>query len=103
MVEGVSTGYTRKLEVQGIGYRAEVKGSTLVLNLGYSHPIEFLIPSGIQIAVEKDGKIAISGTDKGVVGQIAAVIRKFRSPDRYKGKGIRFVGEHIALKEGKSG
>jgi len=103
MVEGVSTGYTRKLEVQGIGYRAEVKGTTLVLNLGYSHPIEFLIPSGIQIAVEKDGKIAISGTDKGVVGQIAAVIRKFRSPDRYKGKGIRFVGEHIALKEGKSG
>jgi large subunit ribosomal protein L6 len=102
MVEGVSTGFTRKLVIQGIGYRAEVKGKNLVLNLGYSHPIEFSIPSDVQISVDKDGKISISGADRARVGQIAAIIREYRSPDRYKGKGIRYEGEHIALKEGKS-
>lgn len=102
MVEGVTQGFTRKLEVQGIGYRAEVKGKTLLLNLGYSHPIEFAIPADISISVEKDGKISISGADKGRVGQIAAIIREYRSPDRYKGKGIRYEGEVVRRKEGKS-
>jgi large subunit ribosomal protein L6 len=102
MVEGVSGGFTRRLEIQGIGYRAEVKGSVLVLSLGYSHAVEFPIPSDVRVAVEKDGKVAISGADKGRVGQVAAIIRRFRPPDRYKGKGVRFEGERVILKEGKS-
>ncbi len=102
MVVGVSTGFTRKLEIQGIGYRAEVKGKSLFLNLGYSHQVEYPIPSDVQISVDKDGKILLSGAAKDRVGQVAANIRAFRRPDHYKGKGVRFEGEYIALKEGKS-
>jgi large subunit ribosomal protein L6 len=101
-IVGVSTGFTRRLEILGVGYRAEVKGKTLVLNLGYSHPVEFPIPDDVGISVEKDGKITLSGFDKGRIGQVAAIIRGFRPPDRYKGKGVRFEGERVALKEGKS-
>ncbi|HMV65233.1 MAG TPA: 50S ribosomal protein L6 [Myxococcota bacterium] len=102
MIAGIAEGFTRKLEIQGVGYRAEVKGKTLVLNLGFSHPVEFPIPSDVSIAVEKDGKLVISGLDRARVGQVAANIRKFRPPDRYKGKGVRFEGERVVLKEGKS-
>lgn len=101
-VVGVSQGFTKRLEVLGTGFRAEVKGSNLVLNLGYSHLIEFPIPKDVQIAVEKDGKILVSGIDRARVGQVCAEIRAFRRPDRYKGKGVRYVGEYILLKEGKS-
>lgn len=101
-VVGVSAGFSRRLEVIGIGYRAEVKGKSLVLNLGYSHPIEFPIPADVNITVDKDNKITLSGHDKGRIGQVAAIIRGFRPPDRYKGKGVRFEGEHVAIKEGKS-
>ncbi len=103
MVVGVTKGFGRNLEIHGVGYKAEVKGSELVLNLGYSHPIHFAIPSGINIAVDKKGGIAINGIDKEQVGQVAAVIRGFRKPDSYKGKGVRYAGEHIRLKAGKAG
>jgi large subunit ribosomal protein L6 len=102
MVTGVHTGFQKHLEVIGIGYRADVKGSSLVLNLGYSHPIDFPIPDGIAIEVDKKGVISISGVDKQQVGQVAANIRGFRRPDHYKGKGIRYQGEYVRLKAGKS-
>lgn len=102
MVVGVSKGFEKRLLVQGIGYRAEVKGKQLVLNLGYSHPIEFDIPGDVQIAVDRDNKITVTGIDKSRVGQVAANIRDYRKPDRYKGKGVRYEGEHVALKAGKS-
>lgn len=101
-VVGVSEGFSRRLEIQGVGYRAEVKGKNLVLNLGYSHLIEFPIPADIQISVDKDNKITIGGISRDRVGQVAANLRSYRPPDRYKGKGVRYEGEHIALKEGKS-
>jgi large subunit ribosomal protein L6 len=101
-VKGVTQGFSKRLEVQGIGYKAEVRGNKLMLNLGYSHQIEFAIPQGIQIAVDKDNKITVSGIDKGQVGQVAADIRDLRKPDRYKGKGVRYEGEYINLKAGKS-
>lgn len=103
MVQGVTEGFLKVLSVQGVGYRADVRGSQLVMNLGYSHPIEYDIPKGISIEVSKDNKITVSGIDKEQVGQVAAEIRAFRSPDRYKGKGVRYVDEHIILKAGKSG
>lgn len=102
MVVGVTQGFTRRLEVQGVGYRAEVRGPNLVLNLGYSHLVEFPVPQGITITVDKDNKITISGIDKQRVGQVAANIREYRTPDRYKGKGVRYEGETILLKAGKS-
>lgn len=102
MVVGVSKGFEKQLEVIGVGYRAEVKGSALVLSLGYSHPIEFPVPSGISIAVDKANKITIGGIDKQQVGQVAAVIRSFRKPDHYKGKGVRYVNEYVRIKTGKS-
>jgi len=102
MVVGVSTGFEKKLEVIGIGYRAEVKGSALVMNLGYSHPIEFPVPQGISISVDKQNKITVAGIDKQQVGQVAAVIRAFRKPDHYKGKGVRYANEHVRIKTGKS-
>lgn len=102
MVTGVTTGFSKQLEVNGIGYRADVRGGNLVLNLGYSHPVEFPIPKGIQIAVDKDNTITVTGIDKQEVGQVAANIRSFRTPDRYKGKGVRYKGERILLKAGKS-
>lgn len=102
MVTGVSAGFDKKLEVRGVGYRAEVRGASLVMNLGYSHPIDFPIPADVKIAVDKDNVITVSGIDKARVGQVAANIRQFRAPDRYKGKGVRYQGEHILLKAGKS-
>jgi large subunit ribosomal protein L6 len=102
MVVGVSTGFERKLQVIGVGYRAEVKGSKLVMNLGFSHPIEFNIPAGISIEADKTNIITIRGADKQAVGQTAAVIRGYRQPDHYKGKGVRYVDEQVRIKAGKS-
>ena len=102
MVEGVSKGFEKKLSVLGVGYRADVKGQTLVLNLGYSHPIEFAIPSGINVEVDKANNIIIAGIDKQQVGQVAAVIRGYRTPDHYKGKGVRYFDEQVRIKSGKS-
>ena len=102
MVTGVSQGFERKLEVIGVGYRADVKGSQLVMNLGYSHSINYDIPSGVAVSVDKQNVITIQGIDKQRVGQVAAEVRAFRSPDSYKGKGVRYQGEYIRLKTGKS-
>ncbi len=102
MVHGVSVGFERKLEIQGVGYKADVSGKKLVLNLGYSHPIDFPIPQGISIAVDRGVRVSVSGIDKEKVGQVAAEIRGFRPPDSYKGKGVRYEGEHVRLKAGKS-
>lgn len=102
MVAGCANGWTKELEIRGTGYRGAIQGNTLNLNLGYSHPINYPIPAGITITMPDNTKINIVGADKQLVGQVAADIRYFRSPEPYKGKGIRYVGEHIALKEGKS-
>lgn len=102
MVTGVSTGFTKRLEIQGVGYRAETKGQTLVMQLGYSHPINYAIPQGISIDVDKGGKITVTGIDKQQVGQVAAVIRGFRPPDHYKGKGVRYENERVLIKQGKT-
>lgn len=103
MVVGVSEGFTKKLEIVGVGYKADLRGKTLNLSLGYSHPIDFPVPDGITIKVEKGTGLTISGIDKQQVGQVAAVIRGFRKPDAYKGKGVRYSDETIRLKAGKSG
>ena len=103
MVLGVTKGYTKRLEMVGIGYRSELKGKTLVLSLGYSHPIVFNPPQGIAITVDpKENKITIDGIDKELVGQVAAKIRSMRKPEPYKGKGIRYVGEVVRQKAGKT-
>ncbi len=102
MVNGVSEGYTKKLEIVGVGYRAEWKGRGLQLALGYSHPIFFIPPKEIKIEVPAPTNIVISGIDKQLVGQIAAKIRSFRPPEPYKGKGIRYEGEQIIRKAGKT-
>ena len=101
MVVGVSTGFTRTLEINGVGYRAAVQGRTLNLQLGYSHDIPYPIPQDIQIACERPTLIAISGADRQRVGQVAAEIRAFRSPEPYKGKGIKYLEETLRRKEGK--
>jgi large subunit ribosomal protein L6 len=101
MVNGVSKGYTVNLEINGVGYRAAVQGKNLVLQLGYSHDVTFPIPADIKIACEKPTAIAISGADRQRVGQVAAVIRSFRGPEPYKGKGIKYDNEKIRRKEGK--
>lgn len=103
MVVGVSKGFEKRLEIIGVGYKAELKGNTLVMSLGYSHPIEYPFPDGIKIAVEKNNKMVVSGIDKEQVGQVAAELRSFRPPDSYKGKGVRYEGEHVRIKAGKSG
>ena len=103
MVTGVSTGFTRSLLINGVGYRAEVNGKTLVLNVGYSHPVDFAIPEGVKIEVADGNKVAVSGADKQVVGHVAARIRATRPPEPYKGKGIRYEDERIRRKEGKTG
>ncbi|HZD09813.1 MAG TPA: 50S ribosomal protein L6 [Candidatus Binatia bacterium] len=104
MVVGVSEGYDRRLQVEGVGYRAEMSGSTLVLQVGYSHPVEFAPTDGISFNVEDRGKtIIVSGPDKQMVGEISARIRKTRPPEPYKGKGIRYEGEHVRRKAGKAG
>lgn len=101
MVIGVSEGYAKALEIQGVGLRANLQGQELVLQLGYSHDIRYQVPQGIKIAVDKQTKIAISGIDKQRVGQVAAEIIRFRPPEPYKGKGIRYEGQQIRQKEGK--
>ena len=103
MVTGVTVGFERKLEIIGVGYKAEVRGQTAVFNLGYSHPIEVPFPEGLTIAVEGNTKVLVKGIDKEKVGQLAAELRGLRSPDSYKGKGVRYAGEYIRLKAGKSG
>lgn len=102
MVTGVTNGFNQKLEIQGVGFRAEVKGRTLVMNLGYSHPVEYPIPEGITVAVDKNVNLSIQGIDRQQVGQVSAVIREFRTPDHYKGKGVRYAGEQVRIKAGKS-
>ena len=103
MVVGVSEGFSKKLEIQGVGYRAEKKGNTLVMQLGYSHPVEMPDPEGITTEVPSQTEIVVKGADKALVGNYAAVIRDWRPPEPYKGKGIRYSGEHVRRKEGKTG
>lgn len=101
MIKGVTQGYTRSLEINGVGYRAAVQGKVLQLNLGYSHDVNYAIPEGIEIKTPKPTEIVISGIDKQRVGQVAADIREFRGPEPYKGKGIKYSDERIFRKEGK--
>lgn len=104
MVIGTSRGFEKDLEVHGVGYRAELRGSTLVLNLGFSHPVDFDPPPGIEFEVDtRAGSIKVLGIDKQLVGQVAADIRKIRPPEPYKGKGIRYKGEYVRRKAGKAG
>lgn len=102
-VRGVSEGFSKELDIVGIGYRAQVEGGKIVLALGYSHPIEFPIPPGIQVSIDKQTRIVVSGPDRQLVGQIAAEIRGLRKPDPYKQKGVRYVGEVLKKKPGKTG
>ena len=102
MVEGVSNGFSKVLEVNGVGYRAAVQGNTLNLTVGYSHPVEMPVPEGLTAEVNGN-KITISGADKQKVGQFAAEVREKRPPEPYKGKGIKYADEHIRRKEGKAG
>lgn len=103
MVIGVSQGFERVLEINGIGYRAEAKGKSIVFNLGYSHPIDFELPEGISATVEKNNVVKLAGIDKHLLGQTAARIRQLRPPEPYKGKGIKYAEEHIIRKAGKTG
>lgn len=103
MVQGVTNGFTKSLEIQGVGYRAAKQGKKLVLTVGYSHPVEFEEPAGITIDVPAQNKITLTGIDKQAVGQLAANIRDVRPPEPYHGKGIRYEGEYVAIKEGKTG
>ena len=102
MVQGVSTGFTKDLIIEGVGFKAAVQGKNLNLSLGFSHPILFPIPDGITITVVENTKVSISGIDKKVVGQVAADIRRYYPPEPYKGKGVRYAGEVIRRKEGKT-
>jgi large subunit ribosomal protein L6 len=101
MVKGVSEGYTKKLEIQGVGYRAQVQGQDLVMQLGFSHEIRYNVPSDIKVAVEKQTQLTITGIDKEKVGQVAAEIYMMKPPEPYKGKGIRYAGQYVRRKEGK--
>lgn len=103
MVEGVTNGYQKRLEIQGVGYRAQVQGQKLNMSLGYSHPVIFDPPDGVQFAVENNTNVIVSGIDKENVGNIAAKIRAARPPEPYKGKGVRYAGEYIRRKAGKAG
>jgi large subunit ribosomal protein L6 len=101
LIAGVTEGFTKRLEITGVGYRAAVQGQNLNLQLGYSHDIAFAIPQGIQVVCPKPTEIVVTGIDKQKVGQVAAEIRRFRPPEPYKGKGIKYAGEFILRKEGK--
>jgi large subunit ribosomal protein L6 len=101
LMSGVTEGFTKKLEITGVGYRAAVQGSNLQLQLGYSHDVSFPIPKGIEVVCPKPTEIVITGIDKQKVGQVAAEIRQFRPPEPYKGKGVKYAGEYIHRKEGK--
>jgi large subunit ribosomal protein L6 len=103
MVQGVSQGISKTLEINGLGYRAEMEGNTLVLNVGYSHPARYELPEGISASVEKNTTITVTGIDKQLVGQVASEIRSIRKPEPYKGKGIKYENEQIKRKAGKTG
>ncbi|USR91883.1 50S ribosomal protein L6 [Phormidium yuhuli AB48] len=103
MVDGVSKGFERRLEIQGVGYRAQVQGRKLVLNVGYSQPVEINPPEGIDISVENNTNVIVKGINKEIVGNVAAQIRGVRPPEVYKGKGIRYAGEQVRRKAGKAG
>src|SRR5690348_6013238 len=102
-VHGVSAGFTRELDITGVGYRADVKGKIATFTLGYSHPIEVLLPDGVELKIDKQTHLVLSGYDKQMVGQVAANIRALRKPDPYKNKGIRYTGEQLRKKVGKTG
>ena len=102
MIEGVTKGHKKELEIQGVGFRALIKGDILVLNLGFSHPVEYQFPKEIKVAVPQPTQIVVEGTDKALVGRVAANIRDIKPPEPYKGKGIRYVGEAVRRKQGKS-
>jgi large subunit ribosomal protein L6 len=102
-VLGVTQGWSRELEIQGVGFRAESKGSEVHLALGYSHPVVYRVPDGVKVEVDRNTRIVVSGADRQQVGQVAAEIRKLRKPDVYKGKGIRYKDERLKLKIGKAG
>ena len=101
MIVGVSEGFQKVLEINGVGYRAAVNGKVLQLTLGFSHPVEYSLPDGIEVNVEKTTRVIVKGIDPEVIGKVCAEIREFRPPEPYKGKGIRYEGEHITRKEGK--
>lgn len=101
MVTGVSVGFEKRLELQGVGYRAQAQGRRLNLQLGFSHPVDYALPDGIEVETESQTQILVKGIDKQLVGQVSAEIRAFRPPEPYKGKGVRYLGEHIRRKEGK--
>ena len=101
MVVGVSEGFTRKLEINGVGYRAAMQGNKLVLNLGYSHPVEMDVPQGLSVNVENNTSVTITGADKQLLGQFAAEVRAKRPPEPFKGKGVKYADEYIVRKEGK--
>ena len=103
MVVGVSEGFTKRLDIEGVGYRADVKGKVLNLLLGFSHPVEMQIPESLKVSVEANTKVIIEGADKETVGQFAADVRRLRPPEPYKGKGVRYEDEHIRRKVGKAG
>ena len=103
MIQGTSEGFQKNLEIVGVGYRVQAADKKLIFNLGYSHPIEFDAPEGISFGVEGTNKIAVSGIDRELVGKTSAEIRSLRPPDHYKGKGVRYAGEYVRLKAGKSG
>jgi len=102
MVTGCSDGFKRVLEIIGVGYRAAVKGQSIALTLGFSHPVEYPLPSGVNAEVDKEGRLHLSSADKALLGRVAADIRAYRPPEPYKGKGVRYQGEHIIRKEGKA-
>ena len=102
MVRGVSEGFVKKLEIQGVGFKAAVQGNVVNLSLGYSHPLNYPIPAQIKVTVEENTKLTIEGPDKQVVGQVAAEIRSYYPPEPYKGKGVRYSDEHVVRKEGKT-
>jgi large subunit ribosomal protein L6 len=102
MVQGVSEGFVRRLEIQGVGFKAAVQGRNVNLSLGYSHPISYPIPDQVKVTVEDNTKVVIEGPDKQVVGMVASEIRSFYPPEPYKGKGVRYAGEHVVRKEGKT-
>ena len=102
MVQGVSEGFQKKLEIQGVGFKAAVQGSNINLALGFSHPINYAIPTGIKVTVEENTKITVDGADRELVGRVAAELRSYYPPEPYKGKGVRYVGEHVVRKEGKT-
>jgi large subunit ribosomal protein L6 len=101
LVTGVTDGFKKELEIQGVGYRAQMQGNTLKLSLGYSHDVDFEVPAGVTVTCPKNTEVVVEGSDQQLVGQVAANIREWRAPEPYKGKGIRYKGEYIFRKEGK--